>query len=53
MENKIKKNTDNQIKVVKVINGIKYDVRINFSKTSKETMLDKIKRIVVKEIEKK
>lgn len=42
----------NQIRVKKVVNGVKYNVGIHFSETSKETMLDKIKKIVVKENEK-
>lgn len=54
MENQITKNIskDNQIRVQKVVNGVKYSVGIHFSKTSKETMIDKIKKIVVKENEK-
>ena len=51
MEKVKTKNTDknNQIRVQKVVNGVKYNVGVYFSKTSKETMLDKIKKIVVKE----
>lgn len=51
MEEVKTKNTDknNQIRVQKVVNGVKYNVGVYFSQTSKETMLDKIKKIVVKE----
>lgn len=44
-------NTDknNQIRVQKVVNGVKYNVGIHFSENAKETMFDKIKRMLVTE----
>ncbi len=42
---------DNKVSLVKKIDQTTYIVRIHFSKTSKETMSDKIERMLKKEIQ--
>ncbi len=45
----VKKNED-QLALVKVINGTVYRVKVHFSETAKETMEDKIVKLMIQDL---
>ncbi|MDR2560088.1 MAG: transposon-encoded TnpW family protein [Oscillospiraceae bacterium] len=47
---KIKDNQNQSKTITRKINGIIYEVTIHFSKTSRETMNDKISRLIRNEV---
>jgi hypothetical protein len=50
---KLEQNSANQPCFRKVIGNTTYMVRVHFSKTSKETMEDKVKRLIQEDVESK
>lgn len=45
-------NKNNGVTTIKVVNGVKYDVEVHFSKTSKETLRDKLVKLIIRDYEK-
>ncbi len=44
------KTSEDQVALVKVINGTVYRVKVHFSETAKETMEDKIIKLMVQDL---
>ncbi len=51
MENVKTENNSTGVKTEKVINGVKYQVVVKFSETSKETLRDKLVKLIVRDYE--
>lgn len=53
MENVKTENNSTGVKTEKVINGVKYQVVVKFSETSKETLKDKLVKLLARDYENK